>query len=438
MKRVFQMAMKDLRLLSRDKIGMFFMLGFPILMGIFFGFVMGGMGESKPKSMKVAIIDDDQSEISAKFIQSMEEVEMLDVRKLDRETASNGVRRGELLAMIGIPEGFGETAGIMWEQPPELELGLDPSRSAESAMLEGMIMQSAGSLISDRFSDPESMRGLIEKSKQQIADSEDISPLMRPVLDTMMNSASNMFDALGNMQEVDGGDGAGSSMAGMQLANIKRVDVTREPQKGSAGEPLGNIKKGWDISFPQSMVWGILGCVAGFATLTVRERTLGTLTRLHVAPIPRWQILAGKGLGCFIAVLSVIMLMMCVGYGLGMRPQSWPLLCLAAVCSAFCFVGIMMLLSLLGKTEQATSGAAWGACSVMAMFGGGMIPAAFMPGFMKTLSNYDPVKWAVVSVEGAIWRDFSLQEMMLPCGILIAVGLVTLVLGSSLVSRRMA
>ena len=74
---------------------------------------------------------------------------------------------------------------------------------------------------------------------------------------------------------------------------------------------------------------------------------------------------------------------------------------MAAVSTAFCFVGIMMLLSLVGKTEQATGGAAWGALTVMAMFGGGMIPIAFMPSFMANISNYDPVKWAVLSVEGA-------------------------------------
>jgi ABC-2 type transport system permease protein len=140
--------------------------------------------------------------------------------------------------------------------------------------------------------------------------------------------------------------------------------------------------------------------------------------------------------GCFIAVVSVIIMLMLVGTALGMRPRSWPLLMMAAVCTAFCFVGIMMLLSLLGKTEQATGGAAWGACTVMAMFGGGMIPAAFMPNFMKTLSDFDPVKWAVVSVEGAIWRGFTFQEMLLPCGILLAVGAVSLCLGSWLISRR--
>ena len=42
MNQVLVMAIKDLRLLFRDKLGAFFIIGFPILMGIFFGMVMGG------------------------------------------------------------------------------------------------------------------------------------------------------------------------------------------------------------------------------------------------------------------------------------------------------------------------------------------------------------------------------------------------------------
>ena len=37
MTAVIQMAIKDLRILFRDRLGAFFILVFPILMGLFFG-----------------------------------------------------------------------------------------------------------------------------------------------------------------------------------------------------------------------------------------------------------------------------------------------------------------------------------------------------------------------------------------------------------------
>ena len=90
----------------------------------------------------------------------------------------------------------------------------------------------------------------------------------------------------------------------------------------------------------------------------------------------------------------------------------------------------MTLMSVIGKTEEAVSGAAWGANMIMAMFGGAMIPLAFMPRFMAVLGNASPVKWSILALEGAIWRDFTLSEMLLPCIILVAVGATSLAIGS--------
>ena len=88
-----------------------------------------------------------------------------------------------------------------------------------------------------------------------------------------------------------------------------------------------------------------------------------------------------------------------------------------------------MLLSVLGKTEQSAGGIGWAVLLVMAMLGGGMIPLFIMPGWMQTLSHVSPVKWSILAMEGAIWRGFSFGEMMLPCGILLGVGLACFAIG---------
>ena len=95
----------------------------------------------------------------------------------------------------------------------------------------------------------------------------------------------------------------------------------------------------------------------------------------------------------------------------------------------------MMLMSVIGKTEEAVAGAAWGANMIMAMFGGGMMPLVFMPSFMKTLSHFSPVKWSILGLEGAIWRGFTPSEMLLPCGALVITGAVCLAIGTAVLSR---
>ena len=121
---------------------------------------------------------------------------------------------------------------------------------------------------------------------------------------------------------------------------------------------------------------------------------------------------------------------------MGMHVASVPLLACAVLAIATCFTGIMMLMSVAGKTLHSVSGLGWGANIVMSMTGGGMIPLAFMPGWLAAVSNFSPVKWAILAMEGAIWRDFSAAEMLTPCAILVCVGVVAFGIGAWVDSRR--
>jgi ABC-2 type transport system permease protein len=436
MRIILTMAMKDLRLMSRDWLGMFFIIGFPIVMGLFFGQVMGPF-DTKRASLNVAVVDEDSTPMSARFVESLRSTGNIEIEKADRAQALDRVRRGQLVGMIAIPKGFGESAGMPWQKGPAIEVGIDPSRGAESGMLQGLIMQAAGRLMMDRFQDPASMRSLIDKSRKDIESNAEVSPAMRPVLLTMMSSLESFMKSVADTRAAEAAS-EGKPKAAMpefEVARIETLDVTREIPKGSREALVRQVRSKWDISFPQAMMWGVLACAAGFAITLVRERKQGTLMRLQVAPVTRAQVLAGKATACFLAVLGVIVLMLVFGVWLGMRPRNPGWLTIAALSIAFCFVGIMMLMSVIGKTEESVSGAAWSANMLMAMFGGGMVPLLFMPNFMKTLSNLSPVKWSILALEGAIWRGFTLSEMMVPCAVLIGIGVVCLTIGTRVLSR---
>jgi ABC-2 type transport system permease protein len=441
MRNILTMAVKDLKLISRDWLGLFFILGFPTAIGVFFGSMYSSVG-AESASLNVAVVDEDASDISANFVKSLGETGKVRVESLERAAAMDRVRRGQLVGMIAIPKGFGETAGILWMESPAIQVGIDPSRKAEAGMLEGMVMQAVGKLVAVRFQDPASMRPMIEQAKKEITGATDMPLLLRPALLQFMNSLDGMLQTWADVQTAEkqaaedrSSDQSSTSGPQFQLARIQTIDVTREIPTGSTEALVRQLRSKWDISFPQSMLWGVLACAATFAVTIVRERKQGTFFRLQVAPATRAHIVAGKASACFFAVLAVITVMIALGTWLGMRPRSPALLAVASLCIAFCFVGIMVLMSVIGKTEEAVSGAAWGANMMMAMFGGAMVPLVFMPGFMKTLSHFSPVKWSILSLEGAIWRGFTPSEMLLPCGALVLVGAVCLVIGSLVLSR---
>lgn len=442
MAQIFNIAMKDLKVLSRDPSGMFFILGFPILMGLFFGMMMSGMGSGggSTSKMKVALVDNDQTEQSKQFINLLNDGGKIELVPSELEESKEMVRKGRAIGVLALQEGFGDRVGVFWGEPPEIQLGLDPSRGAESAMLQGYIMQAVGTMTGKRFADPSGFQTSIDAAKEDAKSDESMSPINKQLLLGFLGSVDSMLDSVDDLQtKQEGGAEEGAlDQPGFQFANITEIDISRQVDPKSREGQLKKINSQWDISFPQAMLWGILGCIAGFSASIAREQSSGTMTRLQVAPIAKYKILAGKALACFLAVLFVIVLMTILGYFLSMRPGNIIHLCIAALSVAFCFVGIMMTLSLLGKTEQSVNGLGWMANMVMAMLGGCMIPVMFMPDFIKRFSILSPVRWAISAIEGAIWRDYTLPEMLVPCGILIGIGTVGMIVGSAILGRRLS
>jgi ABC-2 type transport system permease protein len=209
--------------------------------------------------------------------------------------------------------------------------------------------------------------------------------------------------------------------------NWQPIAVRSQPVQQQRAGPANAFA----VTLPQGAVWALVGCAAAFAIGFVAERTRGTLVRLQMAPLTRAHLLAGKAVACFATAVAVVAAVFVLGaLFFNVRPGSVPLLAVAIVCASTAFVGIMMLLSVLGRTEQAVSGSAWAALLLMSMVGGGMVPLFAMPAWMLTVSNFSPVKWAILAMEGAIWRGFSPGEMLLPCAILLTVGAVSFAIGA--------
>jgi len=61
-----------------------------------------------------------------------------------------------------------------------------------------------------------------------------------------------------------------------------------------------------------------------------------------------------------------------------------------------------------------------------------------MPGWLTTLSHVSPIEWGIAALEGAIWRGFTLSEMLLPCGVLVAVAVVAFGAGTWVFRRAEA
>lgn len=423
MRSVLIMALKDIRLLWRDRFGMFWVVAFPLLMALFFGSIFGS-GGSRAGNMKIAVIDEIRTDATADFIEQLKTVEVLTVAPMPLDSARSLVQAGKLAAYV-LLKGDSSSGSYNPFTIPPTEIGIDPARRFEAEFLRGMITKAHFATMQNRISDPRKMKPILRSGLAELDTASGLADNERRVLKNLLSSYDEFVDLSGKTDSTASTEAEKFSPFGE--SNIEVVQITNNRNMP---------RSAFEITFPQALTWALLGCTLTFALSIVTERTRGTYLRLRLAPVSRGHILAGKGAACLIVNVVVCSALMIFGVLVfGVRIGNPLGLVIAIVSSALCFVGLMMLISVVGRTEQAVGGAGWAVMLVMAMAGGGMVPLMAMPSWMLTISNFSVVKWAIYALEGAVWRGFTMSQMLVPAGALVAVGAVAYIIGVSLLTR---
>ncbi|MGD1916457.1 MAG: ABC transporter permease [Phycisphaerales bacterium] len=429
---ILVLAWKDLRLLLRDKAAFFFTAIFPLVFGVLFGAVFSGAaGGDGPQSLGVAIADLDRTEDSRALLDTFIADSRLDATNvIDAHEARELVRKGSAEAFIVIPAGFADAARMPFGGTPmRLEIGSGPSGRATRGLLTGIATQKLYQHLQSGMVDPERATDMLQEARRAMAVAEGVDAPQRLALQGLLTAAER---AIVDMPADDAADDANAG--GFNVVTIEQTEVTGD-DAGDTPEAL--TISAFAITFPQAILWAVMGCAAGFGVSLVTERTGGTMTRLRVAPIGRWHIVLGKACACLITTLvvsSVLLLLAWIAFGV--RPVAPFMLVLAVLAVALCFVGIMMLLAVVGTTEAAASGIGWACLLTLAMIGGGAIPLAFMPAWLRDIGHISPVKWGITAIEGGLWRGLSPAEMMLPIGVLLGMGTLSFTIGAVVFARR--
>lgn len=427
-------ALNDLRLLFRDKGACFFTFFFPVLFAIFFTFVFGG-GSGGGGKMKVAVLDLDQTKASQRLVSDIEADDALESTSVAARPAGEQlVQTSKVSALIIIPKGFDEGAnGLFTGGKIPLEAVVDPSRSAEAGLLTGKLNELAFRQLSAAFTDQSRMKDLLAKSREQLKTFADAGSPRESAFLKFFDGADALSGQLDQLNKDAAPEPAPSpdKDAKKPRAVFSPVDVsiTKLEPDAAPGEKK-SPRAASDFSFPQGIAWGLMGSVVGFAASIAAERRRGTLIRLATSPLSRKQILAGKALACLLTCLLVQAALIAVAVAMGSRPASWPLLAMAIACSSLGFVGLAMGLAPFADSEEGASGLARAVPMILAMIGGGTIPLFIMPPIVAKISGISPFSWAIYAVEGALWRNLSLAQMALPCGILLAIGAVCFTIGA--------
>lgn len=420
-------AATDLRLLLRDKLDAFFTFVFPLIFAIFFGWVFGGAGGGETGKIELGIVQLDPSPAATAFVDDLSKMDSFHITRFAKvEDAQDQVRKGTLVACVVIPDDFGTRMEELFAsgKGPTVRGYVDPTRRGEAGLLEGRLTEIAFKGMTRSFSNTESMKKQLAKARESIEKSKDTDPSRKFVFNTFLTGIEGLL-ADNNRRAASEGNASTGLGAGMD--NFRPVQIEMEQLQRKSSGPTNS----YEVSLPQGIVWGLMGCVTAFVGTLAVDRQRGTLVRLMCSPLSTRTIIAGKSLAGFVSCMAVQWLLIAVFFfAFKVRVPDPMMLLAATTCASLGFVGLMMFLAVVGRASDGSGGMGRAVVLVLAMIGGGTIPIFVMPKVMQTVSGISPFRWAVLAVEGATWRSMSLSEMLLPCGILLAIGAVGFTLGA--------
>jgi ABC-2 type transport system permease protein len=400
---------RDLRLFFQDRRAVTMSFVAPIVIGSFFGYVFGSTQDRAPSKIQVAVVNQDDSDVSRKVIGALGADTALEVKSRGLDEARELVRGGKTTVAAVFPPDFAERAGKSFFRggdKPEIQLLYDPSHATEVQVVRGVLTQHVMEVVSrEAMSGPTSQR-LVNDALRDLDKS------------TAMNAADQA--ALRRMlQSVDDWNRRQSSAPQTQATNGFNMPYTVKQEAVTARR--GVQYNGMAHSFAGMCVQFILfmGIDAGMVVLT--QRRSGLWKRLQAAPLSRYTIIGSRAASS--AIVAVIIMLAVFGFArlvFGVRIEG-SLAGFLGVCVAFAIMTATfgLLVAVLGKTPEATRGIAILVTLILVMLGGSWVPAFIFPQWLQRISFAVPTRWAVDGLDAMVWRGSGFDAAVGPIAALL-------------------
>jgi ABC-2 type transport system permease protein len=389
MKRIFDITLKDLAELTRNRMTFLFLLIMPIVFTLLFGFAFSGSG-SVPEDprLPVGILDQDGSAISAELVGLLEGSSVIRLVADEQATPAGleqQVADGDLAAAVIVPAGYGEAA--LAGTPASLTLITDPTS------LTGMTIQAEISAAANRLMDAVRTAGIAAEISGDPADFE-------PAL--------------------------AGTLAAWQDPPVRIADTTIAP---AATEEAGNA---FSHSAPGMMLQFAIAGLLTASQVLVSERKNRCLQRILTTATSRVQILLGHYLGIVVLLLAQFLLLIVFGQlvlKLDYASQAGATL-LVALASALCIGALGLLVGVLARTEEQAIMFSLLPMFALSALGGAWVPLEATGPTFRAIGHVSPVAWALDGFQNILIRGLGLEAALLPAAALLGYALLFLLLAA--------
>jgi len=384
--------------LRRDRVAQALVFLLPILFFSIFATVFGNPPNASTARIRIAVVDEDGSELSRRIVEGLEKEKALRTRTtadpegkgatLTRASAETLVRQGDVPVAVVLPKGFGESAAAFGsgENAPRIQLLTDVSDRIAPQMVQGLLqkvtMTSAPDLMMQggitRF---EKYAGALT-AEQRSAVNQWL-PQLRPAVLAATNSNSAANTAFG--------------------VGIDVVDVMR---KGNAESLISFYAAGIGVMF-------LLFSVSGASGSLLDEMDTGTLDRVISTPVGMGGLLTAKWI--FISLLGMLQLTVMflwgrIAFGLDLF-HHLPGFAVMTAFTAAAAASFGLLLATLTRTRAQLSGVSTIVILTMSSLGGSMFPRFLMSETMQKFGLLTFNAWALDGYLKVFWRNAPVWEL---------------------------
>ncbi|MEZ4473098.1 MAG: ABC transporter permease [bacterium] len=412
MRSVLHVAAKELRLFAADRTGALLTVVIPVLLAALTGMLFA---PSKSKGMDVLVVHGPGPRVEA-VVADLKAADGLRVEVVDEASARERVGRGKsAIALIFPPDADALLTPSAAFSGAELTIRMlrDPSRELEGSFTQGLLFQALMTRLARGFTDPAQLRALLAQQRAEVAKAPGGLPW-----GIFLDAADGLVAGLGAQQAAGGGGG-----------ELHLPFKVQEELVGMGDGPASYHS--YAHTFAGMLCMFLLFMAQGQAKRLVEERHEGTLVRLRMTPVPRWQLLGGVGLATAGIAVLISVAVYAAGMALFAIPVRGPVVGFVAVLlgQAVFVGGFALLLAGLGRTTRQIESLGTFAVLVMAFTGGAWLPSFLMPDWLKAIGLGLPTRWATDGLAAMTWRGLDLGEGLVAAGVLVAFGVVMAAVG---------
>ena len=396
--------------LRRDRAALVLSFVLPVaFFSIFAGVFAGGSSRATTRKIRVAVVDQDATENSRRFVAALQRDGALTVttapaarpgkpapRPYAEADAERAVRSGAVPVALVIPKGFGTRPFVFGPGPrPELRVLSDSSDPIAPQLLTGLIQKTAMSSMPDLM-----VRGGMEAMTQFGGE-------------LTAEQKAGMEESIQAMRATPGPSETPASGGGA-LIDVQVRDLVGETKKNPT---VAFYAAGLGVMF-------LLFTAAGAGGALIEEVETGTLDRILSTRVTMGTFLGGKLVyltALAVTQLTVMFLWGALFFGLELRGHL-PGFFVMTISSAIAASAFGLLLAAVCRSRMQLVALSNLVILTMSALGGSMFPRFLMPEKMQKVGLITLNAWALDGFQKVFWRDEPVINLWPQVTVLVAAG----------------